>query len=411
MWDKADIDFFKKNFNNMSDNDISKNLNKSLKSIQSKARRMNLKKSTNHIKKINKSKIENRWGDLKWTKEELDFLISNINILTNKEISKELKRTENSISSMCLKLKIKRDSRYTKEYIEKECLKYVTKQELRISDPNLYHWIYKNGKITDFTGHMMNISYSTPQLILCNILSKIIKSEFIYNDRNAIKPYEIDIYFPKFKIGFEYDGMYYHKDGSRFKLKYCNDKGIQLIIIDEKDIISRSFNGYVKNIKNKLIENLYIINKILNTKIKKSDIDNITVDINEVFKNLININNLKKICDKYNDYSKFIENERSTYNKLYYLGMLKQFTNHMTIKNDLKNIIESSNFYKEGDKVLIEYWYNDMITCVMINEIVGRKYKITHNIPESKIFNAPDELIKSTDIIDIYKERDNSISS
>lgn len=93
-----------------------------------------------------------------------------------------------------------------------------------------------------------------------------------------------------------------------------------------------------------------------------------------------------------------------------HIKKIKQFTEHMT-KNDLKNIIESSNFYKEGDKVLIEYWYNDMITCVMINEIVGRKYKITHNIPESKIFNAPDELIRSTDIIDIYKERDNSIIS
>jgi hypothetical protein len=65
-------------------------------------------------------------------------------------------------------------------------------------------------------------------------------------------------------------------------------------------------------------------------------------------------------------------------------------------------LFEFKSYYKEGDIILIEYWYNDMITCVMIKDIIGRKYKITHNIPESKIFNAPDEMIKSSDIIDYY---------
>ena len=32
-----------------------------------------------------------------------------------------------------------------------------------------------------------------------------------------------------------------------------------------------------------------------------------------------------------------------------------------------------------------------------------RTFKVTHNIPESKIFNAPDEMIKSSDIIDTYR--------
>jgi hypothetical protein len=66
-------------------------------------------------------------------------------------------------------------------------------------------------------------------------------------------------------------------------------------------------------------------------------------------------------------------------------------------------LLEYSSYYKVGDKVLIEYWYNDDITVVKIDEIIGRKYKVTHNIPESKIFNAPDELLKSSDIIDYFK--------
>lgn len=64
-------------------------------------------------------------------------------------------------------------------------------------------------------------------------------------------------------------------------------------------------------------------------------------------------------------------------------------------------LFEYKSFYKEGDVVLIEYWYNDMITPVKIIERVSSKrYKVSHNISNSKIFNAPDEVIKSSDIID-----------
>jgi hypothetical protein len=66
-------------------------------------------------------------------------------------------------------------------------------------------------------------------------------------------------------------------------------------------------------------------------------------------------------------------------------------------------LLEFKDFYKEGDKVLIEYWYKDIITPVLIKRKVGRKYLITHNVHESLIFRAPDELINSSDIIDFYK--------
>lgn len=69
----------------------------------------------------------------------------------------------------------------------------------------------------------------------------------------------------------------------------------------------------------------------------------------------------------------------------------------------MKFLLEFKNYYKEGDIVLIEYWYNDMIVPVRIVEKLKRGYKVTHNISESKIFNAPDEIIKSSDIIDVYR--------
>jgi hypothetical protein len=67
-------------------------------------------------------------------------------------------------------------------------------------------------------------------------------------------------------------------------------------------------------------------------------------------------------------------------------------------------IVEFKSFYKVDDVVLIEYWYNDMITPVKIIEQTSpRSFKVTHNIQNSKIFNAPDEIIKNSDIIDIAR--------
>ena len=70
----------------------------------------------------------------------------------------------------------------------------------------------------------------------------------------------------------------------------------------------------------------------------------------------------------------------------------------------MKFLLEFNSFYKVGDIVLIEYWYNDMVTPVKIVEKVSKvSYKVSHNVPNSKIFNAPDEIIKSSDIIDFSR--------
>jgi hypothetical protein len=70
----------------------------------------------------------------------------------------------------------------------------------------------------------------------------------------------------------------------------------------------------------------------------------------------------------------------------------------------MKFILEFKSFYNVGDIVLIEYWYNDMIVPVKIIEKLSKtKYKVSHNITQSEIKNAPDETIKSSDIIDKLK--------
>ena len=70
----------------------------------------------------------------------------------------------------------------------------------------------------------------------------------------------------------------------------------------------------------------------------------------------------------------------------------------------MKFLLEYKSFYKEGDIVLIEYWYNHMVTPVKIIEKISKKsLKVSHNISESEIKNAPEENIKTSDIIDIYR--------
>jgi hypothetical protein len=70
----------------------------------------------------------------------------------------------------------------------------------------------------------------------------------------------------------------------------------------------------------------------------------------------------------------------------------------------MKFLLEFKEYYNVDDIVLIEYWFNGMIVPVKIIEKNKRSFKVTHKIPESKIFNAPDELIKSSDIIDHFKD-------
>jgi hypothetical protein len=65
----------------------------------------------------------------------------------------------------------------------------------------------------------------------------------------------------------------------------------------------------------------------------------------------------------------------------------------------MKYLIERNKYYNVGDIVLIEYWYNFMITEVCIKEIKNNKYVVSHNTENSKIKNAPDEILKSNDII------------
>lgn len=76
-----------------------------------------------------------------------------------------------------------------------------------------YHKIYcpECEKDKHFTGY----SYKEKELL--NYIKEIYDGEIIENAKNILKRKEIDIYLPTLKIGFEFDGSFWHADPRIFK--------------------------------------------------------------------------------------------------------------------------------------------------------------------------------------------------
>ncbi len=219
---------------------------------------------------------------------------------------------------------------WTKEQCHIEAKKYKTRKEFCLMAKQPYTKALKNKWIDEICEHMFNQRYSSPQLILKDILSQLVNAKILYDDRITIKPKEIDIYFPEFKLGFEYNGQKWHE--TEIGIKRDNEK---LIICKKKDILiitikeySLNYFKYEENIKKQLIDNLDTINKRTNLIITKEDILNVIVSDN-AFDSIMDFNDIKKICDEYIDYQKFRENEANILHILKKYRKLKEYTSHM----------------------------------------------------------------------------------
>lgn len=109
---------------------------------------------------------------------------------------------------------------------------------------------------------------------------------------------------------------------------------------------------------------------------------------------LLNEGIYTELKDEYNSLGEYVEH---LYNEV---DNKEDFS--MVLGQYLKMPKKNYKVFNENDYVLIEYWYNDMLTPVKILEKNKQKYIITHDISESKIRNAPNETIKKEDIIDFY---------
>jgi len=225
--------------------------------------------------------------------------------------------------------------------------------------------------------------------------------ECIFNDRQLITPYELDIVIPSYNIAIEYNGLYWHGEqqgkGSKYHLnKYnlCKEKGYRLIQIWEnewlfkQDIVkSILINALGKTphkihgrkcriieVKPKEARSFYNENHIQGFKggrhigLKYNDklVSLMTIDSRGELQRFVN----KKYHNVYGAFSKLLKSFiNEGYNSIYTFADLRWFTGNVYEKNGFEYVYHVKpryNWFKDLDiyhrryfqKKNIERYYN-----------------------------------------------------
>jgi len=130
-------------------------------------------------------------------------------------------------------------------------------------------------------------SYSTSgkEKELIEFIKENYNKEILLNDRNIIKPYEIDIFLPELNIAFEFNGVYWHnelykdKDYHFNKYNECKKQSIFLFQIYEddwiykKDIVKSMILNKIKKTKNKIYARKTEVKEINDNKLIRKFLD------------------------------------------------------------------------------------------------------------------------------------------
>ena len=129
------------------------------------------------------------------------------------------------------------------------------------------------------SSHFQNNGCPRCSKLLSNVendLKDFIKNNYnnqiLYNIRNIISPYELDIYLPDLKLAFEFNGLYWHSELYKDKNYHlnktlkCEEQGIHLVQIYEDD-----WNFKQEIVKSRILNLLGKSNKLYarNCKIKE----------------------------------------------------------------------------------------------------------------------------------------------
>jgi hypothetical protein len=276
--------------------------------------------------------------DKKWTKSETSLLIEIFPEISNIELSTKFNRSIKSIVGKANKLGLKKNKSHkskmlifrnkilnrdlNSEKLKEIALLYKSRSEFQLLDSSAYQTARNKNILDDICSHMIKQSFSIPQLMLNYILTNLLKSDSLYNTRRIIKPYELDIYFPEFKLAFEYNGKKWHTDDRINKFDICNKYGIKLFVLKENS------RKYEEDIKSQLILILEEINIITKISISVEQIKNIIIP-NYIFENILDENYLAYICGMYTEYSSFMKDNINLYEKMRKLNLLEKYTSHM----------------------------------------------------------------------------------
>ena len=148
----------------------------------------------------------------------------------------------------------------------------INSNDIKPNSHNLCHKCYAN------------ISQSSHELEIKDIINTMYSGRCIENSRSIIPPLELDLYYPEKNIAIEFNGNYWHdenhkpKDYHFNKFKLCKDKNIRLVSIYESDWFNKR-----DNIIN-LLKNIFIESKVIyarNCTISKLDHKTKSAFINE----------------------------------------------------------------------------------------------------------------------------------
>jgi len=320
-----------------------------------------------------------------WSEDEINYLVKNYSNIFNSELCEILNRTElsiyvkanklglhksNSHKSKCISKRNKMVGRdLTKELLTSLAKNYKSKSEFQKKDPSAYSTSRRMGILDEICSHMISKSFSIPEIILKDIISKLYVTEnIIHNDRNILKPYELDIYLPGHNLGFEYNGKLWHQKNKndKIKLKLSNEKNINLLVIIEKS------RDYESDIKTQLIENI----NMLGVDITESDIKNIV--IHNPYQLVYDLNDLEKISKKYKSFKEFYKKEYHVYLKISKLGLIDKFTKHMCCRRKKRELSEII------DKVKNYEYLSDLIKKDKGTYLYIKKHKLNHLVKDLK---------------------------
>ena len=367
-----------------------------------------------------------------WTKEENRKLIELYPNKTNNEIAIELGKTKQSIDMKGFHLNLSKSKTHLSKISETANLSRIEKggRDLNLGtlkkiaanfktridfircDNMAYTAAIRMGVLDDICSHMTVMKFSIPQLILREITDNILKSKSSYNNRKILKPYEIDVYYDNFNLGFEFQGIAWHLNNKNDEIKYdmAIGKGIKIFYINETS------RNYEEDIKKQLINYLTEINTITNKNISINDVMNCIVK--NIYSDLYNKEELITIAKTYNSFKVFVKEKRHIYRKLLKLKMIDEATAHMCgkikkIKYDIKNIkkllseYDNLSDFRKKEMNTYKYIKRNKLEFLLMGKIRKQKYNIEDVKNEIKKYNSLSEFTKHNKKLYSYIRKNN----
>jgi len=231
---------------------------------------------------------------------------------------------------------------HTEESLAQIAREFKTRGQFKLYDPSAYSIARSKGKhfMDKICEHMVVMNYSVPQLLCKKIMECLLSEKCVYNTRQVVKPYELDLYFERHKLAFEYNGSVWHNselsmNRDEKKKLLCGEMGITLIVLEDA---GRPPN-YETSIKQQLINKLDIINATTLNEFVSENI--LGVNCDDIYADILDFKNIEDIKEKISKCSNSRDFERRYPKEYSFLRRIKRI--------DLLSEIRQKYLYSDED--------------------------------------------------------------